>query len=875
MPTFIFSPGVKVYISSSIAGVGLVDVSDDLTSGQMVRRSDGVSTFNFALNNPQRKYDSLFTPNDRVVVIMKRLTWLRTFTGLLNSVPLLSAWPAVVNLSSSCSLKRLQYWYWDANLETTQQMIAQAMAGGATGDGGIVKTIITILDKVVGWPASKIHIGAIPPNWFDIAKQIAQQVATMAGESDALAKELGVALVAHGVVAGQTGTSGTSNGTLTAGSFGGTALSAAQTTIAATIIGVGKRMGMTDKDLVVAIAVAMQESRMANLNYGDRDSVGVFQQRPSQGWGTKEECMDVTHAATRFFAGLKAVPYREAMSVTQAAQAVQRSGFPDAYAKWEATGTAAVQAYNASGTLKGASPNNASSVVSDHNASSPPTSSSTTTPGASSTPGGTAGQTTGYHIAQTALDFVTQYPNIKYGPSASLASITQNPPPELDCSSFVQAIVLRATGGLQGLPRTTWSQIAWLQSRGAKKIPLDQALTIAGCFIYMNGDGHVEISLGTGSKTDGLVGAHQPGSPASRDGYYSNDGYGLEMPGMTFTSSSGVTSSSATSTDPGASGSADPTTASTLASYNANDPIDQLFGPLPWLVDSTSSAATSLANALVGVRALMNDQPLLPYLKNLFTATMRSFCSAPNGDLIAWLPDYYGIWGTAGVVVIEEIELQNFTIDWSDDYFVTHQFTVASKVGGVTLDAATGSIANSALFTADGGMIQTETVGIASIDISAIMYALFGINSTPEESAVFADYIYRRFGARPAYQDMPGIQGPQAEFWSALYLFTRAWAAQYNCDIPITFMPEIYPGMLVQIPAYDFQAYVTSVSHSFSFGDGGGFKTTLNVMAPAHLAGNSKNHENLLVGLPKAGNFHPGVVSVGAVNLLPSDYTNN
>lgn len=844
-------------------GVGLVDVSEDLTSGQMVRRSDGISTFNFSLNNPQRKYDSLFIPNDRVVVMMKRLTWMRTFTGLLNSVPLLSAWPAVVNLSASCSLKRLYMWYWDANRETTQQMIRDALAGGITGDGGITNVILTILDKVVGWPASKVHIGAIPANWFDIAKKIAEQIVALAEQSNALSKSFAGDLTQHGVVAGQSG----ATGSLSVGTFGGQALNAGQTEIATTIIQIGKNLGLTDQDIVIALATGMQESKLADLAGGDRDSVGVFQQRPSQGWGTVTQCMDVTYATNKFYAALQAIPNRASMSVTQAAQAVQRSGFPNAYAPWENMAVALVQSFN--GTSAAVSSNQAKHDPANRNGQA----------GASASAGGTPGQTTGYHLAQVALDFVTQYPSIKYvqGPTP-LDFLAKNPPDYLDCSSFVQAIVLRATGGLQGLPRTTFTQIDWLLKNGAKKIPLDQALATAGCFIYMNGDGHVEISLGTGSKSDGLVGSHHPGSPASRGGYYSSDGYGLEMPGLTFTSVSGVATASGGSTaagvNPGAGTSGNSTLAKDLPGWNANDPIDQLFGNQHWKPAATDTSSTSLAEALTGIRALMNDQPLLPYLTNLFAATMRSFCSAPNGDLIAWLPDYYGIWGTAGKVVVQEIELQNFTIDWSDDYLVTHQFTVASQVGGVTLNGLSGGIAYAALYTDGGTDLRVQTLGIASIDIPAIMWALFGINATTEESNNFAQYIYRHFGARPAYQEMPGVQGPRAEFWSALYLFTRAWAGQYNTDIPLTFMPEIYPGMLVQIPAYDFQAYVTSVTHSFSFGNGGGFHTTLNVIAPAHLkSGTSKNNANLLVGLPLAGQFQPGQ-NVGKVNLLPSDYTN-
>ncbi|MFD7782240.1 C40 family peptidase [Streptomyces nojiriensis] len=91
---------------------------------------------------------------------------------------------------------------------------------------------------------------------------------------------------------------------------------------------------------IVALATALQESGLRNLTYGDRDSLGLFQQRPSQGWGTPEQVRDPVYASTKFYQGLLKVRGWESMTVTQAAQAVQLSGYPDAYAKWEPLATA-------------------------------------------------------------------------------------------------------------------------------------------------------------------------------------------------------------------------------------------------------------------------------------------------------------------------------------------------------------------------------------------------------------------------------------------------------------------------------------------------------------------------------------------------------
>ena len=110
-------------------------------------------------------------------------------------------------------------------------------------------------------------------------------------------------------------------------------LSPEQVGNAAAIYSIGRQMGMSSRDIQIALITAMQESGLRNLNYGDRDSLGLFQQRPSQGWGTREQVTNVRYATTKFFTELKKVSNRGSMSMTQAAQAVQRSAYPDAYAK--------------------------------------------------------------------------------------------------------------------------------------------------------------------------------------------------------------------------------------------------------------------------------------------------------------------------------------------------------------------------------------------------------------------------------------------------------------------------------------------------------------------------------------------------------------
>jgi hypothetical protein len=109
-----------------------------------------------------------------------------------------------------------------------------------------------------------------------------------------------------------------------------------QATNAAAIATVAEQRGLPARAVTIALAAAYQESELYNLDYGDRDSLGLFQQRPSQGWGTPEQIMDPVYATGRFYDALLQIEDYRDLEITVAAQRVQRSAYPDAYAEHEA-----------------------------------------------------------------------------------------------------------------------------------------------------------------------------------------------------------------------------------------------------------------------------------------------------------------------------------------------------------------------------------------------------------------------------------------------------------------------------------------------------------------------------------------------------------
>jgi hypothetical protein len=111
-----------------------------------------------------------------------------------------------------------------------------------------------------------------------------------------------------------------------------------QSANAATITAIALKRGLPARAATIANATAIQESKLRNIRFGDRDSLGLFQQRPSQGWGTQAQVLDPVHAANKFYDALIKIDGYQTMEITNVAQEVQRSGFPQAYADHEEEG---------------------------------------------------------------------------------------------------------------------------------------------------------------------------------------------------------------------------------------------------------------------------------------------------------------------------------------------------------------------------------------------------------------------------------------------------------------------------------------------------------------------------------------------------------
>jgi hypothetical protein len=856
VPTFVYTPKVTAFLSitNKKGKEQVIDISEDLVAGELVLRSNDVHSFNFKLQNTQRKYDGMIRPMDRIVVSMQRVgAPVRVFSGYMNDGPIFSVWPRVLSLSATCTLKRLQFWFWDSSAPKSAQLLRDwtqttTTTGGdptatqgvvpKTTDGGLRDLVIKILTEVVQWPKEKIHIGAIPDDWYSFATTIGNEIIKASDYSNLVGSLGGSAVV------GGSGLSGA--GKLAAGTYGGYKVDQEQADIAGTIYEVAKTKQLAARAAAQGIATGIVESNLRNLTGGDRDSVGVFQQRPSQGWGTVAECTDVAHAAGTFFDHLVKVPNYTTADFGLTCQAVQRSAFPDKYGKQQAAAEAMVSAMQS-----GAQAPNA--VVGTGQGSTIGTPS----------PGGAGGR----KMAAEAYNLIKNNPpgHIRY--QMGNDDPYNSPDPKvLDCSSFVDVAYYRTVGRPLIQPRSTVSS----ERPKCKIIDVETAKAIKGALLFM-GDHHVEVSLGNGYS----AGAHTDGIPLEKQvSIVKANGFsdGGLLPDVNYADAAttpaaaqkiqsllGYSASTsdaneflpdgaAVATGAGGSGTQD----------NAANVFNSLINIYTWGYEPDLAGSY-----FVGPRAMMNDEPVLPFVANLMSASMRSWCSAPNGDYMAWFPDYFDLWGITAKMDVRAIELLDFTVTWSDQQIVTHQYVIGVPLGMNSAISTSGATSPTGNQDITWGLFSQ---GVATMDFPQIFRAIFGQDASQQ----FLDEYLGRFGGRPNVVTVPSVQQGRPEFFMALFLFMQRWAGQFSASVPMTFMPELWPGMILRLPEFNFQAYINQVRHSFQFGKGGYFRTDAAISAPARIA----QKENDVFGLLPLGGKKYDVRTLDAATAQKNANTN-
>jgi hypothetical protein len=209
-----------------------------------------------------------------------------------------------------------------------------------------------------------------------------------------------------------------------------------------------------------------------------------------------------------------------------------------------------------------------------------------------------------------------------------------------------------------------------------------------------------------------------------------------------------------------------------------------------------------------GERALANDQALMTFVDFVCKSSGRFFQSLPNGDFLAFYPDYFNWSEEPPYWVISDIETLDLNIQLGDDKLATHVFTTADTM------------------TVNGEIDITDKMNsvVASVE-SPTFKELINVNAfDPNE-------FLQRYGARPLAVENAAIKSGFLQFMYGWMQFLQNWASMFYATPTFTFMPELYPGGLVEFSGKDLVMFINSVTHNFD--RAGGFTTTAELTNPS------------------------------------------
>lgn len=243
------------------------------------------------------------------------------------------------------------------------------------------------------------------------------------------------------------------------------------------------------------------------------------------------------------------------------------------------------------------------------------------------------------------------------------------------------------------------------------------------------------------------------------------------------------------------------------------------------------------SEALTGERSLMNDKPLLPFIQQLCSASLRRFQSMPNGNFFAFYPDYFGGMNhRTPYWEISDLEIIDGQIELSDDPLATHVYVV-------------GDTDQFAFFDGVDINDKANTAGVVTL-FSALQSNFITGSSKKEkfgkavEDLFDATAFLQKYGARPYYDEAPMVRSAFYEAFLAYQKFLLLWSQQFATHFSLTFMPELFPGGLVKLPQHNLQLFVEEVTHTFDFETG--FNTDVVFSSPASLDKKGKTHEGMI-----------------------------
>ena len=859
---FFYSPDVRIFINSLTQG-GIIEVSDDFMSLTIERNINAVSTASIYLANNGFKYtpasfnftaakvpSPIISTMDDIIIFLKKEGYYQYFTGFVTYCPIVTLIPEPILINCSCTLYKAQNSYWDAGAIEYEGIIpgilqnAQIFGGNVQNtDGGVATGIINLLTKVANWGNpndpnnSDIHIGGIPPLWVDFATNIYKQTQIQLKDQNATSFEditnyLEVTGNSSKSVTTTTtkGKTGIDDGTVASlgvkGAPGGTAILGITSgkSITATLSTIPTLSSNNDADNIVKSNNITQYWVAAPFTYwassvGDPKTAGLWltgvgDPTTARLWLQGASNPDIYPAAAQIGRLLLISNPKTGKSIQAHVVYAIRGDLlngndiilsADAFTFLggiRSTSTNVLTDLSIDGWITPAAGNLKGGYVAP---TIKPSTTATSTKGKLTVPQQAVAATNKSSIDATQNAI---YPQWEY----DLLRALGGDPNQLPASLLALDRIATFEGG-------AW-HFNWLNVSSPPQYPLKGATGVL-----------------SGNPDSIAIFPNEAAGVAGTAEFFHNTTHSVafrqELLNPKATIDSIATSMEGSSWGAGdvdavkSGGIGAPTNLNTpipgLGNVGGNFNFNTTQGVIGFDINSTVLAGSP--------RAFVTDVPVLSTIGTLSTMGLREFQSGPDGSFLAWYPDYFGLYGTAPVISIYDIEIIDFSIYHDDTQLYTHIGVSGdpTEVGDVSL------------------VDWLMTNGIITIENNAILGLLFGSDpatiSTSMSNLIsqgidintFATQFLKRYGMRPYVDSEPMIRSQLMEFMYGLQEFLYLWSQQYATNAAFTFMPELYPGMLVEIAEHGIQVYVQSVSQSCS--RDGGFTTSAVVTSPTRIIG--------------------------------------
>lgn len=889
MKTLVYAPDVGIQIAH---GPTMLDVSKDIVRGQVIRKENSASSLFFTLANPELRYTSgTISRMDRVTCFLTRTNKVQVFSGYLDEIPWMQAYPGTVDFSATCTLKRLLHTWWNPGLPQSLTLFDQIDQANGQSDSGISKVLTDILEQVGKWSPQSIHIQAFPQQFLTFLNNY-MVTNNVAATNESLGRQFNELIVGVDQSPGPMASVGyQASDPIGAPVNAGTANTAfyvSQFVAAADARGMGpivntaantqtiqdsgaafesandqkvqeagqqvtqyalnqQLQNMNSDAAMLALAAAMVESGGGSLNMimyannQDPDSLSYFYNGISTNGSSEGLFQQLATGGNWGTTAQRMNPYSSCGMFLDRLNAVTgwRNMDPGVAIQAVQNGAATnVALYDAA--YQEASKTIIAYRQATQGAAGAANILGAQIPGFSQLSTGLGG---GSNPVMTGVTTVMGAATTASSPGALANSLTGRPNP--DSEGAIQAA-------------SAFLSTPYSQKVGGGNTPgvgLDCSGLVQQAFKAIG----IQLPRDTYSQIGALP--HIPPATAQRGDIlqtYGGGHTGIYLGGNMWIQTGGPegTAGSIQAVNPAtafaamhacANGGPDPAapwtnpalmgpgsapgtgdSGGTIGTGGSGSQQEPIARNLFSYIFQPQNYISALADLLTGEKSYIDGQPLMQVVSALAGASMRNFQSSPTGDLIFYYPDPFGMDGKPAIFDLEDIELKDCHIQLSDAPMATHVYVEGDLTMVGEADSATGWLTTSGVATVENQWLYQRLIQAAPGDV---------------DNQLSAQDLMNRFGVRPYRQTYQMAGNADLEFLLACQIFMGKWASQYETALGTTFLPELYPGFRINLVGKNLAVYVGQVVHTFDWERG--FSTQATVSAAGNPHANTAIYSSL------------------------------